>query len=99
MRKEVVRIPDDGLNLGYNIQCMAGPHRSKFELKNARVFIHLKDTSSDATVTHIDVEHPALNTIIKPDENTFVGCKDGGVFIGLKSAMIERAETYVDEHE
>lgn len=78
---------------------MAGPHRSKFELENARVFIHRKDASSGATVTHIDVEHPDLNAIIKPDENTFVGGKDGGVFIGLKSEMIERAETFVDEHE
>lgn len=78
---------------------MAGPHPAKFELDNARVYIHVKDGASGANVTHIDVEHPALTEIIDPDENSFVGGKEGGVFIGLKEEMIERAETYVDKNE
>ena len=74
---------------------MTGPHPAKFELENARVYIHVKDSASGATVTHIDVEHPDLNEIITPSENSFVGGKDGGVFIGLKEEMIKRAEEYV----
>jgi len=75
---------------------MVGPHPAKFELEDARVYIHVKDKASGANVTHIDVEHPDLNEIISPDENSFVGGKDGGVFIGLKDEMIERAEDYVE---
>lgn len=76
---------------------MAGPHESKIELEGATIYVHLKDEASGANVTHIDVEHPDLNEIIRPDENTFVGGKEGGVFIGLKAEMIERAERFVDE--
>lgn len=78
---------------------MAGPHPAKVELEDARVYIHVKDEASGANVTHIDVEHPDLNDIIESDENSFVGGKDGGVFIGLKDEMIERAEAYVDAHD
>lgn len=74
---------------------MPGDHSAKYELEDARVFVHLEDASSGATVTHIDVEHPALETIIGAGENTFVGGKRGGVFIGLKEPMIERAEAFV----
>lgn len=48
---------------------------------------------------HIDVEHEDLNEIIEPGENTFVGRKDGGVFIGLKDEMADRAKNYVEENE
>lgn len=78
---------------------MTGSHPAKFELEDARVYIHIKDKASGATVTHIDVEHPALNEIIESDENSFVGGKDGGVFIGLKDEMIERAGAYVDAND
>ena len=47
-------------------------------------------------MTHLDVEHPDLNEIIRPHENTFVGGKRGGVFVGLKGEMIERAERFVE---
>lgn len=76
---------------------MSGPHESKTELDGAQVYIHVKDEASGATVTHIDVEHPDLNEIIRPDENTFVGGKEGGMFIGLKEEMIERAESFVKQ--
>lgn len=74
---------------------MVGPHESKVELEDAKVYVHLKDEASGAIVTHIDVEHPDLNGIIRPGESTFVGGKRGGVFIGLKGEMIERAEDFV----
>lgn len=74
---------------------MPGPHPAKFELQGASVYVHLKDQASGADVTHLDIEHPDLNEIIEPGETTFVGGKDGGVFVGLKSEMIKRAEAFV----
>ncbi len=78
---------------------MSGPHPSKIELEGAKVYIHTEDESSGSTNIHVDVEHEDLNEIIEPGENTFVGGKKGGVFIGLKSKMIERAEKYAEENE
>jgi len=78
---------------------MTGPHPAKFELEDPRVYIHVQDEASGANVTHIDIEHPDLNDIIEPGENSFVGGKSGGVFIGLKEEMIERAEAYVQSHD
>ena len=57
----------------------------------ANVYIHEKG-KSNASVTHIDIELDELNDIIKPGENSYVGAKQGGVFIGLKKEMIKRAE-------
>lgn len=73
---------------------MSGPGDGKIHLGKADVYIHLKGKSR-ATVTHIDIELDELNEIIKPGENTYIGSKDGGVFIGLKKNMIERAEKMV----
>ncbi|MBM3231819.1 hypothetical protein FJZ21_00365 [Candidatus Pacearchaeota archaeon] len=70
---------------------MSGPSEGKIHLGKADVYVHLKGKSR-ATVTHIDIELDELNEIIKPGENTYIGSKDGGVFIGLKKEMIERAE-------
>ncbi len=78
---------------------MAGPHESKIELEDAKVYIHKKDKSSGSQNIHIDVEHPDLNKIIKSGENSFVGGKNGGVFIGLKDEMIKRAKNFVRENE
>jgi len=78
---------------------MTGPHPSKIELENAKVYIHKKDESSNSQNIHIDVEHPDLNEVIEPGENSFVGGKKGGVFIGLKEEMIKRAENFVKEKE
>ena len=75
------------------------PYPAKFELANVRVYIHVKDEALGATVTYIDVEHPDLNEIIEPGENSFVGGKTGGVFIGLKREMIERAEAYIQRQD
>ena len=70
---------------------MSGPGEGKIKLGKADVYIHLKGKSR-ATITHIDIELDELNNIIKPGESTYVGGKEGGVFIGLKKEMINRAE-------
>ena len=70
---------------------MSGPGEGKIKLGKADVYIHMKGKSG-ASVTHIDIELDALNKIIKPGESTYVGGKEGGVFLGLKKEMIQRAE-------
>ncbi|MEK6909330.1 MAG: hypothetical protein AABX23_04735 [Nanoarchaeota archaeon] len=75
---------------------MSGPGDGKLFLGKADVYIHLKGKSR-ATVTHVDIELDELNKIIKPGENTYIGSKDGGVFIGLKKEMIVRAEKMVEK--
>lgn len=70
---------------------MSGPGEGKVHIGKADVYVHLKGKSR-ATVTHIDIELDELNKVIKPGENTYIGSKDGGVFIGLKKEMITRAE-------
>ena len=64
---------------------MSGPGEGKIKIGKADVYIHLKGKSR-ASVTHIDIELDELNDIIKPGENSYVGGKGGGVFIGLKKA-------------
>jgi len=70
---------------------MTGPGYGKKLIGKADIYIHEKG-KSNASVTHIDVELKKLNEIIKPGENTYVGAKEGGIFIGLKKEMIKRAE-------
>ena len=70
---------------------MSGPGEGKIKLGKADVYVHIKGKSG-ATVTHVDIELDKLNKIIKPGENTYVGGKSGGVFLGLKKDMIKRAE-------
>jgi hypothetical protein len=73
---------------------MSGSGNGKIFLGKAEVYIHLKGKSR-ATVTHVDIELDELNKIIKPRESTYIGSKDGGLFIGLKKNMIVRAEKIV----
>lgn len=70
---------------------MSGPGDGKKLIKGVKVYVHQKGKSG-ATVTHIDIESDVLNEIIKPGESTYVGGKEGGVFIGLKKEQIKRAE-------
>lgn len=70
---------------------MSGPGEGKILLGKANVYLHEKGKSG-ATVTHIDIELDKLNSIMEPGENSYVGAKEGGVFIGLKKEMIQRAE-------
>lgn len=73
---------------------MSGPGEGKIELKGAKVYIHEKGKSF-ARITHIDVEHPRLNKIIKAKEATYAAGKNGGFFVGLKKEMIRRAEKLI----
>ncbi len=70
---------------------MTGKVPGKKLLGKANVYVHEKGKSG-ATVTHIDIELEELNNIIMPGENSFVGSKEGGIFICLKKEMISRAE-------
>ncbi len=70
---------------------MSGPGEGKIKLGKADVYLHIKGKSG-ATVTHVDIELDKLNDIIKSGEASFVGGKNGGVFLGLKKDMIKRAE-------
>lgn len=70
---------------------MSGPGEGKIKIGKADVYIHVKG-KSNARITHIDIELKALNKILKPGENSYVGAKEGGVFLGLKKEMIKRAE-------
>ena len=73
---------------------MSGAGEGKTELKGAKVYIHQKGKSF-ARITHIDVEHPDINKIIKPKEATYAAGKQGGFFIGLKKEMLKRAEKLI----
>jgi len=70
---------------------MSGPGEGKIKLGKADVYLHLKG-KSNARITHIDIELDELNDIIRDKENTYVGGKPGGIFIGLKKEQIIRAE-------
>lgn len=73
---------------------MSGAGEGKRLLKGAKVYIHEKGKSR-ASVTHIDIEHPSIGKIIRPKEATYAAGKHGGCFIGLKKAMIKRAEKII----
>jgi len=75
---------------------MSGPATGKKLLGKANVYIHEKGKSL-ARVTHIDIELEELNKIIKPKEATYLQGKEGGVFIGLKKEMIQRAEKLLEK--
>lgn len=77
---------------------MSGPAEGKIKLGEADVYLHIKGKAG-ARVTHIDIELDKINEIVKPGENTYLGSKEGGVFIGLKKEMIERAEKISEKKE
>lgn len=77
---------------------MTGPAKSKISIK-ADVYIHKQDPETRSRIIHIDIESPLLSQIIKPDEVTFTKGKVGGVFIGLKKPMLERAKQVIIELE
>jgi len=70
---------------------MTGKAEGKIELRGAKVYLHIKGKAG-ARITHIDIEHPKINKIIKPKEATYCAGKQGGCFIGLKKEMLKRAE-------
>jgi hypothetical protein len=82
---------DSTFKVCYLFSYMSGAGKGKIHLGKADVYLHLKGESG-ATVTHVDVELDDLNEIIKPKESSYVGGKSGGIFLGLKREMIDRAE-------
>jgi len=78
---------------------MSGPAKSKIEIKNVKVYVHKKDPLTNSRIMHIDIESDELNKIIKDKEATYCAGKPGGVFIGLKKEMLERAKRFVEEKE
>ena len=76
---------------------MSGPSESKIEIKGVKVYLHKKDPLTRSRILHIDIESPELNKIIKDGERTYCAGKLGGVFIGLRSEMIKRAEKFLEE--
>jgi glycerate kinase len=77
---------------------MSGAGEGKKLIGKANVYIHEKGKSR-ATITHVDIELEALNKIIKPGENSYAGGKAGGIFIGLKKEMIQRAESLIKKRK
>jgi len=75
---------------------MTGEAEGKYLLKGAKVYVHEKGKAG-ARITHIDIEHPLLNEIIKPNEATYAAGKEGGCFIGLKKEMLKRAEKVIEK--
>jgi hypothetical protein len=55
------------------------------ELQNAHVYVHRKGYAR-ATVTHLDIEHPALVDLIPPKVRTFIG------IMGIENGMLMRTE-------
>ena len=65
-----LKIPPAYKNVKINLpNKMSGPGEGKKILKGAKVYIHEKGKSG-ARITHIDIEHPSINKIIKPKEAT-----------------------------
>lgn len=73
---------------------MSGQGEGKIKLGKADVYLHVKG-KSNARITHIDIELDEINKIIKPGEATYCAGKEGGVFLGLKKEMLERAEKVI----
>jgi len=73
---------------------MSGPGEGKHLLGKANVYIHEKG-KSNARITHLDIELDEINKIIEPGEASYVQAKEGGVFIGLRTPMIKRAEKII----
>ena len=74
---------------------MSGRAPGKTEILGAKVYIHRQDPATRSKVIHIDIESEELNKIIKDGERTYCGGKKGGIFIGLKKNMLERAKEYL----
>ncbi len=61
------------------------------ELAHASVYIHLKGYSR-ATVTHLDIEHPKLNSIIPPKAKTsnwVIGIENGILIITTEQDKVQ----------
>ncbi len=77
---------------------MTGPAEGKYPLKKVKVYIH-EAGKARARITHVDIESDELAKIIKPGEATYCAGKAGGVFIGLKKEMLERAKIFIEKRK
>jgi len=75
---------------------MSGPAESKIEIRGVKVYLHKKDPKTRSRIMHIDIESPEISKIIKEGEATYCAGKSGGVFIGLKKEMLERAKRFLE---
>lgn len=73
---------------------MTGPAASKVPIK-VNAYIHKKDEATGSKIIHVDIESPLLGEIVLPKEATYCAGKPGGVFIGLKKKMLERAKKVI----
>ena len=73
---------------------MSEDEGERFELEGARVFLHVT-YHGDERVVHLDIDHPDLNAIVLPREASYVGGREGGIYVGLRPQQLERAETYL----
>jgi hypothetical protein len=66
----------------------------KTRLVDADVFIHVPAPDDSASVTHIDVCHPAVAEIVQAgdDDATYFGTTSCGGFVGLRKPMIRMAK-------
>lgn len=75
---------------------MSEDEGERYVLEGARVYVHVT-FHGDERVVHVDVDHPDLNAIFLPRESSYVGGRDGGIFVGLRPAQAERAEAYLKQ--
>ncbi len=77
---------------------MTGPEEEgqRYVLEGAVVSLHVvQRAGSGETLIHIDVDHPDINEFIVPKESSYVGGKDGGLFIGLRLEQAKRATEFL----
>ena len=66
-------------------------HLNEEELYDAHVYVHIKGYAR-ATVTHLDIEHPELTSLIPPKTRTFswvVGIENGILIITEKGDRLK----------
>lgn len=68
----------------------------RYVLEGAVVYVHMvRRSEGGESLVHIDVEHPEINDIILAKEASYVGGKEGGLFIGLRPTQAKRAEDFL----
>ena len=73
---------------------MSETEGERYVLEGARVSLHVTEENGERFI-HLDVDHPDLNNIVLPKEASYVGGKEGGIYVGLRAKQVERAEEYL----
>ncbi len=66
----------------------------RYSLEGARVYLHVT-RKGDERIVHLDIDHPDLNDFLPPKEASYAGGREGGVFVGLRTKQMERAEEWL----